>query len=735
MKVKNFTFIGGFILLMLNVHAQKTVRYDLYIRDTLVKYTGETVKAIAINGSIPAPTLYFTEGDTADIYVHNELSKETSIHWHGLILPNEQDGVPYLTTAPIEAKSTHHYYFPIVQNGTYWYHSHTGTQEQSGMYGAFIIHKKDEPPMKEYVVVLSDWTDENPYEVMRSLHGATDWYAIQKRSTQNYFQSIKEGYFGTKLLNEWKRMTAMDVSDVYYDYFFINGKAENTAPQFQAGDKVRLRIINGSASTYFWLKYAGGKMDVVASDGMDVLPVPVDRLIIGVSETYDVIVTIPSDSTAFEFLATSEDRNKSASLWLGSGVRQLASPMPRLKYFDGMKMMNNMMSTGGNMKPMGMVMNNQIMDMNTVMYPEITGKEKKKTKGNENHTMDNDENLPDIITLNYTMLRSPVKTSFADTNIRTLHFQLTGNMSRYVWTLDNKTVSETDKILIKKGENIRIIIYNNSMMRHPMHLHGHFFRVLNGQGDYAPFKNVLDIMPMETDTIEFAASESGGDWFFHCHILYHMMSGMGRIFSYENSAPNSQLPNKKKSLQKLFADDRMVHPMLQVGFESNGIDGEFMLANTRWFFQTEWRLGFHSDHGYESESHIGRYFGKYQFFRIYAGWDLRYRTEIEHPAHTEEKSIFQQINSKDKRFAACVGIQYVLPLLIVADLRIDHTGYVRLQFMREDIPITSRLRLNLMFNSDLEYMVGLRYVVTKYFSFSTHYDSDMGPGAGFTFTY
>lgn len=717
--------------------AQKRIRYDLYIKDTIVKYTNDKINAIAINGSIPAPTLYFTEGDTADIYVHNKLKNETSIHWHGLILPNEQDGVPYLTTAPIKPQTTHHYFFPIVQSGTYWYHSHTKLQEQSGMYGAFIIHKKDEPPMPEYVMVLSDWTDEKPFEVHRSLHAATDWYAIQKGSTQNYFQSIKEGHFKTKFINEWKRMTAMDVSDVYYDHFFINGQPEKEAPQFKAGDKIRLRIINGSASTYFWLKYAGGKMGVVASDGMSVEPVSVDRMIIAVSETYDVIVTIPNDGISYEFLVTSEDRTKHASLWLGNGVKQLASPLARLKYFEGMKMMNNMMTLGGNMKPMGMQMSNQIMDMNTVMYPEITGKQKKKNrKGKMNmQKMNNEPILPEIVTLNYTMLKSPIITSLPDTITKTLYFELTGNMNRYVWSINNKTVSETDKILIKKGENVRIVIYNNSMMRHPMHLHGHFFRILNGQGDYSPLKNVLDIMPMETDTIEFAGTESG-DWFFHCHILYHMMSGMGRIFSYENSPPNTQLPNKKKSIRKLYVDDREIHPMMQISYESNGSDGEIMFANTRWFFQTEWRLGFNLHHGYESESHFGKYFGRNQFLNIYIGWDIRYRNKLDYmDLNTSEMSIFQQMNTKDDRYVACVGIQYVLPLLIVADLRVDHTGYVRLQLIREDIPLTSRLRLNLMFNSDLEYMVGLRYIVTKYFSFSTHYDSDMGYGAGFTFTY
>lgn len=723
-------FCTAFLLLMLNppdTRAQRTVRYDLYVGDTLVNYTGTPVHAVSINGSIPAPELHFTEGDTADIYVHNTLHEETSVHWHGLILPNEQDGVPYLTTAPIPAGTTAHYRFPLVQNGTYWYHSHTGLQEQSGMYGAFIIHKREPEEIPEYVVLLSDWTNEMPMEVERSLHIASDWYAIRKRSTQNYFDAVKEGHLGTKLMNEWKRMTAMDVSDVYYDRFLVNGKPEMQAPRFRKGDRVKLRIINGSSSTYFWLHYAGGKLKVVATDGQDVVPVEVDRMIIAVSETYDVEVTIPEEGTAFEFLATSEDRSNKTSLWLGSGTRQLAVPLERLKYFEGMKMMNDMMTVGGNMKDMGMQMHDQIMDMNTVMYPEVTG------PGHRRKHKDTVKVIPPV-TLNYTMLRAPQNTVLPSAPVREFRFELTGNMNRYVWTINNKTVSEADKIWIRKGENIRLVIYNNSMMRHPMHLHGHFFRVLNGQGEYSPLKTVLDIMPMETDTIEFAATESG-DWYFHCHILYHMMSGMGRVFSYEDSPPNTQFANPKKALRKLYKDDRAFHTMMEIGFESNGSDGEIMVGNTRWFFQAEWRLGFNLEHGLETESHFGRYLDRNQFLRLYAGWDMRYRMPSEHMDNDVEYNLFRQPNTKDNRLVACLGVQYVLPLLILADFRVDHTGYVRLQLSREDIPLTSRLRLNLMFNTDFEYMVGLRYITTRYFSFSTHYDSDMGFGAGFTFNY
>lgn len=678
----------------------KKITYHLNISDTLVTFGGKTKKAIAINGSIPAPTLYFTEGDTAEIHVHNLLNTETSIHWHGLILPNEQDGVPYLTTVPIKANSTFIYRFPIVQNGTYWYHSHTALQEQSGMYGAFIIHKRDEEPVNEYTVLLSDWGNENPKQIHRSLHNATDWYAIQKGATQNYAEATREGYLGTKLENEMKRMLAMDVSDVYYDKFLVNGSAEKSVPDFKPGDKVKLRIINGSASTYFWLNFAGGKITVVASDGKDLVPVEADRMIIAVSETYDVIVTIPDDG-AYEFQATSEDRTRSASLFLGKGNPHFAPVIPRLKYFEGMQMMNDMTKLNGKMDDMGMNMTNQQMDMNTVMYPEIVDSNQK------------------IVTLNYGMLRSPVKTVLPEGPWKEMHFELTGNMNRYVWTIDNKTVSESDKILIRKGENVRIVIYNNSMMRHPMHLHGHFFRVLNKAGDYSPLKNVLDIMPMETDTIEFAATESG-DWFFHCHILYHMMSGMGRIFSYDDSIVNTQFKDPEKAIRKLYRDDKAFHFMAHIDLATNGSDGEIMFANTRYRFDLEWRLGLMGD--YETEFHASELFGRNQFFAVYAGADFRNR----------EGGLE---NTKDNRQVLCAGVQYMLPFFIWTDLRYDMAGKLRFQLSRHDFPLTDRIRIDAMVNTDREWMVGSRYILTKYFSVSAHYDSDMEFGMGFTITY
>ncbi|HUN16695.1 MAG TPA: multicopper oxidase domain-containing protein [Saprospiraceae bacterium] len=732
------------ILLFANVLiSQKIVHYDLFVKDTIVNFSGKVKRAIAVNGQIPMPTLTFTEGDTAEIVVHNQLKESTSLHWHGVFVPNKEDGVPYLTQMPIAPNNTHVYRFPIIQNGTHWYHSHSGLQEQIGMYGSLILKKRNDDlhyrkgidDIPTVPVILSEWTNYNPKNVHRMLHNASDWFAIKKGSTQSYTEAIQKGYFKTKFINEWKRMLAMDVSDIYYDKFLINGNNESQLSQFKKGDQIRLRISNAGASSYFWLSYAGGKITVVANDGNDVEPTEVDRLIIAVSETYDVLLSIPKENTSYEFLATAEDRTQSASIFIGAGQKQLATRLPKLNYFKGMKMMNGMMKMNGNMDDMGMNMSLQQMDMNAVMYPELSA-----DKMHKEHKMDMENgessnaihSMKKISSLNYSMLKSPTKTVLpSHAPVRELHFELTGNMNRYVWSMDNKVLSEVDKILIKKGEIIRITLYNNSMMRHPMHLHGHDFRVINGQGDYAPLKNVLDIMPMETNVLEFEAN-ADGDWFFHCHILYHMMAGMNRVFSYQDQSPNPLIIDKKWAYKKLQRESNQLHFMAQNDFATNGNDGMAMAQNTRWSFATEWRMGYYDKHGYESETHIGRYIGKMQWLMPFIGFDWRYRKLNQNET---EKNIFGQKNTKDNRSQFSIGLAYTLPMLMIAQIELYHDGNLRMQLRREDLPVSKRVRAAFMLNTDSEYMLGLNYIITKNIGIRTHYDSDMGLGLGLTLNY
>jgi len=739
-----------------NLHAQKRVEYDLFVRDTIVNFSGKEKRAISVNGQIPMPTLVFTEGDTAVIRVHNQLKESTSLHWHGLWLPNKEDGVPLLTQMPIQPGTTYTYSFPIIQNGTHWYHSHSGYQEQIGMYGSMILKKRESDAafrkgiddLPVVPVMLSEWTDLKPGNVQRMLHNANDWFAIKKGSTQSYAEAVRAGHFKTKLANEWKRMLAMDVSDVYYERFLINAFPESQLKQFKAGDKVRLRISNGGASTYFWLRYAGGKITVVANDGNDVEPVIVDRLIIGVSETYDVVVTIPEKGISYEFQVTPEDRTSSASLFIGEGRKQLIEPLPKLKYFEGMKMMNDMMNSDGTMNDMGMKMSLQQMDMNTVMYPEITGETKNKISKKSEVSKEDHQKMghsessgidhssygnssSNITTLNYGMLKSTENTELSThASVKELQFKLTGNMNRYVWSMDDKVMSETDKIPVKKGQILRITLYNNSMMRHPMHLHGFDFRVINKNGAYSPLKNVLDIMPMETNVIEFQANTEG-DWFFHCHILYHMMAGMNRVFQVGNYT-NPSLPNKEKAYKMLQHESNMTHFMVENDFATNGNDGMLMLQNARWALNSEWALGYNDKHGYEVETHLGRFLGRNQWFQVFVGFDWRYR-KMRH--HEVEKNIFGQKNTKDERALVSAGFVYTLPMLVNFQAEVYHDGNVRLQLMREDIPVSKRIRAGFMVNTDKEYMGELSYILNRNVSLRTHYDSDMGFGLGLKLNY
>jgi len=741
----------------------KTVRYDLYVKDTIVNFTGKNRRAIAINGKLQAPTLYFTEGDTAEIYLHNMLKENTGLHWHGVILPNEHDGVPYLTTKPVTPGETHLYKFRVSQNGTYWYHSHEALQEQIGMNGILVFKKREGEPKTEYnaeiPVLLGDWSDDDPMQIARRLHMAnTDWYAVKKNAVQSYWEAIKSGNLGTKALNEWKRMEAMDVSDVYYDKFLINGTPSSDYSNLKPGDKVRLRVANGGSSTYFWLNYGGGKIKVVGNDGNDVVPTEVDRLIVGVSETYDIEITIP-ENKSFEFRATSEDRIGHASLWLGSGEKVEAPNLPRLMLFEGMKMMNGMMEMSGNMKPMTMTMGNQMMDMNEVMYPELSENQRKttakhinemmgvKTKEDkkEDHSQHSGMDMGEektIKRLSYNILKSPEKTILPTDSIREMKFTLEGNMNHYLWTLDNKTVTETDKILIKKGEVLRIKMYNNSMMRHPMHLHGHDFRLINSKGEYSPLKNVVDIMPMETVTIEFAANQDG-DWFFHCHILYHMMAGMGRIFSYENSKPNPQLPNRKLAWKNFIQDNKMTSSMAMLDVASNKIHAETMtMFGPRWANLNEFHSNWNFDH-FEGSAKVGRFLGKFQWALPYAGVRVQKNHEIMERQMAEDmgmdfhgkKTWFGQQKASKNKFAFMVGMQYVLPMLITADASVDQNGKVLLELSREDIPLSRRLRGNFSVNSDGEFSTGMRYILQKWLSVSGNYDNEMGWGAGVTLTY
>ncbi|WP_192823865.1 multicopper oxidase domain-containing protein [Rufibacter sp. LB8] len=713
----------------------------------MANFTGKARMAIAVNGSIPAPTLTFNQGDTAIIRVHNKMKMETSVHWHGLLLPNEEDGVPYLNTAPILPGQTHTFTFPLIQSGTYWYHSHTGVQEQAGLYGSIVIKRPEEPPMKEYVLLLSDWTDENPHQVLRYLKRGAEWYSIRKGALQSYGEAIAAGYFKDKVNQEWKRMTPMDVADVYYDKFLVNGKEKDIYKDVQPGEKVKLRIINGASSSYFTTQFAGGPMQVVAADGINVMPVVVDKLELATAETYDVIVQIPAGG-AYEFRATSWDVTGFSSVFLGDGPEVKAPTVPRLDYFAMMREMNQMMGSmdmsGGGMN-MGNMKDMKNMQMGGDNHQDM-GQPKKQpdagTTGNQ-HDMGNMQGMQNNsahgempgmfmplggegILLTYDMLRSINPSTLDSTRkVREVKLTLTGNMLRYVWSFDNKTLSEADDILIRRGENVRFVMTNTTMMRHPMHLHGHFFRFVNAQGQYSPMKHTFDIKPMETVTIEFYANEEK-DWFFHCHNLYHMMTGMARVVSYEGDPKNEFGKTGYKELKK---EDKQLYSWFDLVPHTQGIWGNYTLSGNKYALEMEARASYKGD--FEVENHVLRYIGNQQYLAAFIGFDYRNNKNLE---ELGEDGV-RETNTKDNRRVFDAGFYYLLPMLVRSEWRIDHTGKLRLQLERRDLPLSNNFFADLRVNSDKEYEIGFRYMFSRFLSLSTNYDSDYGWGAGLTLHY
>ncbi|MFZ6022943.1 MAG: multicopper oxidase domain-containing protein [Bacteroidota bacterium] len=701
-------------------YAGKKVEYDLYVTDTMVNFTGKRRHAIAINGQIPAPILEFTEGDTAIIRVHNLMKMETSIHWHGILLPNKEDGVPYLTTSPVEAGKTYTFTFPLIQSGTYWYHSHTMLQEQSGLYGSIVIHPaQPEPELKEYVLLLSDWTDENPIQVLRYLKRRGEWYSIKKGALQSYAEAITTGYLKDKLKQEWQRMPAMDVSDVYYNKFLLNGQEKNYFKDAKPGEIIRLRIINGGASSYFTLQYANSHMRIIAADGINVTPTSVNKLEIAVAETYDVLITVPENGAA-ELRATSWDVMGYSSAYFGNGPIINAPDIPKLNYF---KMMREM----GSMNMGGMDMSNMNVGEMQNMEPMKMGKDSMSAKMDMNNMesmnmagmQGMDMEIPGEF--NYNMLRALHPTTLDSTaSLREIKLSLTGNMLRYVWSFDFKTLSAADKILIKKGERVRFVLTNNTMMRHPLHLHGHFFRFINSQGEYSPMKHTFDIKPMETVTIEFDANEEQ-DWFFHCHILYHMAAGMARIVSYEGSEQNKFAKTGYRILKK---EDNILYPWFDLSVHSQGTWFSGNISNNKTALQFEGRVSWTGN--YETETHLLRYLDKNQYLAFYIGYDYR---------NNKTLPLANKRNTKDNRRVFDAGFYYLLPMLIRSEWRVDHTGRLRLQLERRDLPLSNNFFADFRVNTDREYTVGFRYMVAKVLSISTNYDNDYKWGIGLTWHY
>lgn len=541
--------------------------FNLTIDKINVNITGESAVATAVNSMISGPTLRWREGDEITIKVTNNLGESSSIHWHGIIIPPDMDGVPGISFDGIPAGETFTYKFPVVQSGTYWYHSHSGFQEQTGVYGAIVIEPKEEilEYDREYVISLSDWSDEKPDTVYRKIKLSADYYNFNQRTVGDFFDEVKElGFlaaFNQRKMWNNMAMTDRDLSDVTgYTYtYLMNGQnpATNFRAMFKNGEKIRLRFINSSAMTFFDVRIPGLKMSVVASDGNYIQPVEVDEFRVGVAETYDVIVE-PEDNKAYAIFAQSLDRSGYALGALTNDVSKIA-PTPEmdeagvLTHADmgmnmgGMKGMDHTKSDTS-MKDMpkkketsmkcggGMIMpkKEHTMDMSKPEIP-ITPLEEARGVQTTMRAMDPQYRLDDPgvglrgngrKVLTYADLKSLRPTMHDRYPDREIVLRLTGNMERYMWSINGIAYKDAKPLEFKYGERLRITYINDTMMNHPMHLHGMWSDLETGDDNYLPRKHTVIVQP--GSKISFRVNvDAKGSWAYHCHLLYHM-SGMFR---------------------------------------------------------------------------------------------------------------------------------------------------------------------------------------------------------------
>ena len=716
--------------------------YNLTIEENEITLSGVTAKGMTINGGIPGPTLEFNEGDLAIINVTNKMDEETSVHWHGLILPNFYDGVPYLTTPPIKPNTTFQYRIPINQSGTYWYHSHTMLQEQKGVYGSIVIHPKEKTLDydKDLVVVLSDWTNEKPINVLRNLKRGNEWYQVKKGTAVPLSRVIKEDALGAQFKFWRDRMEGADIADIYYPAFLANGKKVAEYPEFKTGEKVRLRFINASASSYYWMDFGGGNPMIVASDGVDVTPKYKNRFLFAIAETYDVIVTIPEGT--LEITATAQDGSGNTSIRLGSGKLYPATVIDRPDKVAMMKQMATMdMKMGapalvGNknsntpevlMQKYGMKMN---MDMKDGQMENEMNMEMKKDVMPMNHKMmQKDTTSFNYDTrktyFNYDFLKAKENTTYkADIPVTDLLLNLTGNMQRYVWSLNGIPLSETDKIKIKGGEVTRITLNNLTMMHHPMHLHGHYFRVINENGERSPLKHTVNVPPMQKVVIEFY-NEEYGDWFFHCHVLYHMMGGMARVFSYDTPRDERMKPYP---VQNLIDETDHYYSWGAARVGSNFNELLLMSSNIRNEFGL--RAEFDYNQNAEIEVNYNRYLN--DWVRVYAGVNTE----------TSTPDSYDTFNT-----VGLVGVKYFTPYRFNVDVSMDHQLRPRIRLDREllifpriflegeyeyraDFGWVNELENNKSYEGETQWLIGASYILSRNFSIQGNYNNKYGWGGG-----
>jgi CopA family copper-resistance protein len=562
--------------------------FDLTVEETPVNFTGRHAVATAVNGLVPGPLLRWREGDPVTIAVTNRLHMPTSIHWHGIRTPSDMDGVPGLSFPGIAPGQRFVYRFPVEQSGTYWYHSHSGFEEQTGLYGALIIDPKGEDPIRydrEYVIVLSDWTDDNPETILSNLKQQSDYYNYHQRTVGTFFADVRRNGLSATVSDRlmWGRMNMgptdlSDVSAATYTYL-VNGHppAANWTALFEPKQRVRLRVINASSMTIFDVRIPNLPMTVVQADGNDVEPVTVDEFRISVAETYDVIVQ-PQEASAFTIFAQPLDRSGYARATLAprSGM---AAPVPALDPRPLLTMVDMGMGTMSGME-MGKSASETMkhdempgmkMASNPLANPASVAAKLSGYRGtpfpqpgpddsvvpapssrramtppapvvlHEGPQVDNLAKAPtERLTepgiglnnngrrvLTYADLRARYRGSDPRPPSREIEIHLTGNMERYVWGFDGEKFSAAEPIRLTLGERVRFILVNDTMMAHPIHLHGLWSELENGHGDLRPYKHTINVKPGERLSYLISA-DTPGRWAYHCHLAFHMEAGMFR---------------------------------------------------------------------------------------------------------------------------------------------------------------------------------------------------------------
>ncbi|MEW7859146.1 copper resistance system multicopper oxidase [Pseudomonas chlororaphis] len=549
-------------------------QFDLFIGESQVNYSGTSRTAMTINGGLPGPLLRWREGDTVTIRVRNRLKEDTSIHWHGLILPANMDGVPGLSFHGITPGGLYEYRFKVRQNGTYWYHSHSGLQEQAGVYGPLVIEAREPEPFqydRDYVVMLSDWSDEAPERLMHILKKQPGYYNFHKRTVGDFIEDVSRDGWAATLADRkmWAqmKMTPTDLADVSghtYTYL-INGQSPggNWTGLFKPGEKLRLRLINGSAMSYFDLRIPGLKMTVVAADGQYVQPVSVDELRIAVAETYDVLVE-PGSQEAYTLFAQAMDRSGYARGTL-SQRPGLSAPVPPLDPRPLISMADMGMDHGS-MAGMGAMPGMDHGQMQGMDHSQMQGMDQGNMAGMDHsgmsgmdhgamggamqsHPASEDGNpLVDMQTmsptpkladpgiglrdngrrvLTYADLRSTFEDPDGREPSRTLELHLTGHMEKFAWSFDGIKFSDAEPLRLTYGERVRITLVNDTMMTHPIHLHGMWSDLEDEQGRFLVRKHTIDMPPGSKRSYRVTA-DALGRWAYHCHLLFHMEMGMFR---------------------------------------------------------------------------------------------------------------------------------------------------------------------------------------------------------------